>query len=454
MPKTKRAKPSHLDSRKNSKLSPNVTHEAHPRSVVSFKDRTIPISVFGNVMKQFEAAAEKLNLEPELLNFIKLPRRSTITHLPVRMDDGSWQMFTAYRVQHSIARGPAKGGIRYHSQVTLDEVQALAAWMTWKCAVVNIPFGGGKGGVVVDPSKLSLAELERLTRRYAADMLDLFGPESDVPAPDVGTGPQVMGWFLDTYAMRAAHSVAGVVTGKPLELGGSRGRVEATGRGVVICVREAAKHLGIDLGSSTASVQGFGNVGSVSARLLYDLGVKVTYVSDVAGAFHNPKGFNIPAMIEYAKKHKTLKGYKGGKKVDPSDVLHAKVDILVPAALENQITHKNARRIKAKIVAEGANGPTTPEADAILDKKGVFLIPDILANAGGVTVSYFEWVQNRVGYFWTEEEVNRRLEEKMVMAFDDVLKMSEEGKVNMRIAAFMLAITRVVDVVRLRGIYA
>jgi len=424
------------------------------RQIISFRDRTIPISVFGNVMKQFDAAAKRLKLDSELLDFIKVPRRSTIMNLPVRMDDGSHRMFEAYRVQHSIARGPAKGGIRYHPGVTLDEVQALASWMTWKCAVVNIPFGGGKGGIVCDPQQLSLGEMERLTRRYAADMGDLFGPDSDVPAPDVGTGPQVMAWFMDTYSMRQNHLIPGVVTGKPPTLGGSRGRVEATGRGVVFCVREATRHLGLHPSQCTASVQGFGNVGSISAKLLHEMGVKVTHVSDVHGALHNPEGIDITALIEFVNQNKTIVGFKGGKIIDAKEILSAKVDILVPAALENQITEKNARRIKAKIIAEGANGPTTPEADAILDEKGVFVVPDILANAGGVTVSYFEWVQNRVGYFWTEEEVNRRLEEKMVLAFNDVLRTSKRYNTNMRISAFILAILRVVEVVQLRGIYA
>jgi len=424
------------------------------RSVISQKSKTIPISIFGNVMKQFDAAAARLNLDADLLNFIKLPRRSTIVNLPVRMDDGTHQMFVGYRVQHSIARGPAKGGIRFHPGVTLDEVQALASWMTWKCAVVNIPFGGGKGGIICDPRQLSMRELERLTRRYAADLADLFGPESDIPAPDVGTGPQVMAWFMDTYSMRHNYPVPGVVTGKPPVLGGSRGRVEATGRGVVLCVREAARHKGLKLNECTASVQGFGNVGSISAKLLHELGVKVTYVSDVNGAMHDPNGIDIPALLDFVTEHKTIIGFKGPKVIESDKVLQAKVDILVPAALENQITEKNARRIKAKIIAEGANGPTTPEADAILNEKGVMVIPDILANAGGVTVSYFEWVQNRSAYFWTEEEVNRRLEEKMVLAFNDVLRQSQKHKVNMRIGAFIVAISRVVEVVQLRGIHA
>ncbi len=430
------------------------TPARHSRSVVSRKNTTIPISVFGNVMKQFDAAAKKLKLDPALLGFVKVPRRSTIVNLPVQMDNGTFKMFTGYRVQHSIARGPSKGGIRYHPDVTLDEVQALAAWMTWKSAVVNIPFGGGKGGVVCDPQTMSQGELERLTRRYVADMINLFGPDDDIPAPDVGTGPKVMGWFMDTYSMKGNHSVPGAVTGKPIVLGGSLGRTEATGRGVMLTTREAARHLKLELSNATASVQGFGNVGSISAKLLHELGVKFLYVSDVNGAIHNPDGIDIPALIDYVDKKKSIMGFKGGTVVDAEEVLYAKVDILIPAALENQITAENAGKIRCRIVAEGANGPVTPEADKILEKKGILVIPDILCNAGGVTVSYFEWVQNRIGYFWTEEEVNRRLEEKMVAAFKDVLDMSLRHETSMRIGAFMLAITRVVEVVQLRGIYS
>lgn len=426
----------------------------HSRAVVQRKSKTIPISVFENVLKQFDEAAAKMHIDKSLIEFIKVPRRSTMVNLPVRMDDGTFKMFVGYRVQHSIARGPAKGGIRYHPGVTLDEVQALAAWMTWKCAVVNIPFGGGKGGVICDPQKMSEGELERLTRRYVADMIELFGPDDDVPAPDVGTGPKMMAWFMDTYSMRENHSVPGTITGKPINMGGSLGRNEATGRGVMISTREAAKHLKMDLSSATASVQGFGNVGSISAKLLHDLGVTFKYVSDVNGAIHNPDGIDIDKLIDYVEKKKTIIGFPGTKEVKPNDVLYAKVDILIPAALENQITEANADKVQAKLISEGANGPITPEADKILKKKKIMVIPDILCNAGGVTVSYFEWVQNRIGYYWTEEEVNRRLEEKMVAAFADVLKVAKENKSTMRVAAFMLAIARVVDVVKLRGIYS
>lgn len=428
--------------------------ELHSRYVVQRKNTSIPISVFDNVMKQFDEAARKLNIEASLLDFMKHPRRSTIMNLPVRMDDGSYRLFKAYRVQHSIARGPAKGGIRYHPDVNLDEVQALASWMTWKCAVVNIPFGGGKGGVVCDPQKLSTGELERVTRRYMADMIDLFGPDDDIPAPDVGTGPKVMAWMMDTFSMKENHTIPGVVTGKPISLGGSLGRNEATGRGVMITTREAARHHGINLQGATAAVQGFGNVGSISAKLLWELGVKFTFVSDVTGAIHDPAGIDIGELIKYVDQHRTVIGFPGTRKIRPNDVLFARVDILIPAALENVITGQNAHKVQCRIVSEGANGPVTPEADKILKKNKVTVIPDILCNAGGVTVSYFEWVQNRIGYFWTEEEVNRRLEEKIVPAFDAVMEVAKKEKTTMRIAAFMVAIRRVLDVVEQRGIYS
>jgi glutamate dehydrogenase (NAD(P)+) len=418
------------------------------------KSVTIPISTFENVMKQFDQAAAKLKIDPGLLEFIKYPRKSTIVKLPVRMDDGRFQMFTGYRVQHSIARGPAKGGIRYHPDVTLDEVSALASWMTWKCAVVNIPFGGGKGGIVCDPGKMSQGELERLTRRYTTALLEVVGPDKDIPAPDVNTNEKTMAWFMDTFSMHAQHTVTSAITGKPIVLGGSRGRREATGAGVVITVREALKHLKMVASRTTAAVQGFGNVGSVAADYLQRLGVKVTYVCDVFGGLHNPNGIDIPALIEYVNKNKKVIGFSGAKPFNKDRLLYTNVDILVPAALENQITSKNAAKIKARILAEGANGPVTPDADKILEKNNVFVIPDILCNAGGVTVSYFEWVQDRMGFFWTEEEVNNRLEQFMTSAFNDVLKVALKNKVHLRIAAFMVAIQRVVDVVMLRGIYS
>ncbi len=418
------------------------------------KSGDLPISVFESVQIQFDEAAKRLKVDPGILEFIKAPRKAVEVNLPVQMDNGKFKIFTGYRVQHSLIRGPSKGGIRYHPDVNLDEIKALAAWMTWKCAVVNIPFGGGKGGVACDPSQLSQSELERLTRRYTADLIEMFGPEIDVPAPDVNTNEQVMAWIMDTYSMHARHTVRSVVTGKPIEMGGSLGRKEATGRGVLITAREAAKFLHMHLSECRVVIQGFGNVGSISAKLFYDEGSKIIAVSDVNGGIYNPKGLEIPKLIEYSEKHKTVVGFPQTKAITNEKVLELECDILIPAALENQITRSNAHKIKTKILAEGANGPTTPEADKILDKKKVFIIPDILCNAGGVTVSYFEWVQDRMGYFWTEEEVNERLEKIMTKAFQDVLEMSLRNKVNMRIAAFMVAIKRVVDVIKLRGIYA
>ena len=418
------------------------------------KSITIPVSTFDNVMKQFDQAAANLHIDPGLLEFLKYPRKSTIVKLPVRMDDGTFKMFTGYRVQHSIVRGPAKGGIRYHPDVTLDEVQALASWMTWKSAIVGIPFGGGKGGIICDPSKMSKGELERLTRRYTAALMDTIGPEKDVPAPDVNTNEETMAWIMDTVSMHSQQTVSSVVTGKPVVLGGSEGRREATGAGVVITVREALKHLKLKPEKSTAAVQGFGNVGSVAALYLHRLGVKVTHVSDVFGGLQNPDGIDIEALIEHVAETKKLGGFPGAKEFDKDELLYTKVDILVPAALENQITAENAFHIKAKVIAEGANGPVTPDADPILQENNIFVIPDILCNAGGVTVSYFEWVQDRMGFFWTEDEVNARLEQFMTRAFNDVLKVAVENKVHLRLAAFMVAIQKVADVVQLRGIYA
>jgi glutamate dehydrogenase (NAD(P)+) len=407
-----------------------------------------------NARLQFEEAAARLKLDPSFIQIIKEPRRATIVKLPVQMDDGSFRVFTGYRVQHSIIRGPAKGGIRYHPDVNLEEVMALAAWMTWKCAVVGIPFGGGKGGVACDPSKMSRSELERLTRRYTADLIDVFGPESDVPAPDVNTNEQTMAWIMDTYSMHSRHTVTSVVTGKPLALGGSAGRREATGRGVLLVVREAAKRISLSLKGARVVVQGFGNVGSVAADLLAKEGAIVVAVSDVQGGITNPSGLDVPALIQYVVEKKTVVGFPGSTPIDGKKLLELPCDILIPAALENQITHSNAGRIHARIIAEGANGPTTHQADKILNKAGVLVIPDILANSGGVTVSYFEWVQDRQGLFWREEEVNRRLEHIMVDSFHDVARMADEHKVSFRVAAFMLAIKRVVDAMTLRGVYA
>ena len=411
------------------------------------------LNPLANAERQFEEAAARLNLPQGIKEVIKRPRRVTIVSLPVQMDDGSLRVFTGYRVQHSIVRGPAKGGIRYHPDVNRDEVEALAAWMTWKCAVVNIPFGGGKGGIACDPGKMSKGELERLTRRYAADLSDLFGPESDVPAPDVGTNEQVMAWIVDTYSMHERRTEYAVVTGKPLDVGGSAGRREATGRGVLLCTREACKHLGMPLQGARVAVQGFGNVGSVSADLLGRDGAKIVAVSDVTGGVHASAGLDVPALLRWVADHRGVAGFPGGKPLATPIVEHD-CDILIPAALENQITGENAGRVRARIVAEGANGPTTPDADKILEEKDVFLIPDILCNSGGVTVSYFEWVQNRMGFYWPEDEVNARLEHTMVQAFRGVLAKSLEHRVNMRVAAFMVAIERVVKVIMLRGVYA
>jgi glutamate dehydrogenase (NAD(P)+) len=411
------------------------------------------LNPLANAERQFEEAASRLNLPPGLKEVIKRPRRSTIVSLPLQMDDGTIQVFTGYRVQHSITRGPAKGGIRFHPDVTLDEVEALAAWMTWKCAVVNIPFGGGKGGVVCDPSKMSKGEIERLTRRYAADLSDLFGPEKDVPAPDVNTNEQVMAWFMDTYSMHERRTETAVVTGKPLEIGGSAGRREATGRGVLFCVREACEHLGMPLRGARVAVQGFGNVGSVSADLMVKDGARIVAASDASGGVENDAGLDVPALIAYVKDRRGVKGFPGGRPLSVP-IVEYDCDIFVPAALENVITQENAARVKAKMIAEGANGPCTSHASAILAERGVFVIPDILCNSGGVTVSYFEWVQNRMGFYWPEAEVNSRLEHTMVTAFRDVLQKAEEHKVTMRVAAFMVAIERVVKVMLLRGVYA
>lgn len=418
------------------------------------------LNPFENALKQFDKAAKILNLTENQIAMIKEPRRVTEVNLPVRMDDGSIRIFKGYRVQHSIARGPAKGGIRFHPEVNVEEVKALAFWMTYKCAVVNIPFGGGKGGVVVDPHELSLNELESLSRRYFAEMSDLFGPDRDIPAPDVNTNPQIMAWMMDTFSMHKKEHQPAVITGKPLEIGGSEGRTEATAQGMVFCVREAVNYLNMDLKKTTVAIQGFGNAGSYAARLLHQAGAKIVAISDISGAYYNPDGLDIDNAWEVCSKNKRwiLTGFEntpGVKKLDdPMKLLELEVDILIPAALENQITEKNAPNVKAKIIAECANGPVTTEADDILDQKGVFIIPDILCNAGGVTVSYLEWVQNRTGYYWSKEKVLEDLENIMVKAFHDVLKASQEYHVPMRIAAFIVAINRVVKASELRGLYA
>jgi glutamate dehydrogenase (NAD(P)+) len=411
-------------------------------------------AIFGAMLQEFDVAARILNLEPGIWNILTHPKRQIIVSCPVQMDNGEIEVFTGYRVQYNITLGPAKGGIRYHPDVSLDEVTALAAWMTWKCAVAHIPFGGGKGGVICDPTRMSRRELEALTRRYVAEIIDAIGPERDVPAPDVNTNEQVMAWFMDTYSMHVGHTATAVVTGKPIELGGSEGRREATGRGVMIVTREAAKHLGLQLKGATVAVQGFGNVGSVSADLLAQQGAKIVAVTDWKGGVYNSAGLDIPSLIAHAKEHKTVDGFPGAEPLAHDDLFSLEVDILIPAALENQITMDNAAQIRAKIVTEGANGPTTPDAHRHLHERGVFVIPDILANSGGVTVSYFEWVQDRYGYFWSEADVNSRLEAKMVEAFSDVLENALKHNVDMRTAAYIVAISRVATVTRLRGMYA
>ena len=411
-------------------------------------------SVFGAMLREFEGAARILNLEPGLWRMLTHAKRQIIVSCPVQMDNGEIEVFTGYRVQYNVTLGPAKGGIRYHPGVTLDEVTALAAWMTWKCAVAQLPFGGGKGGVICDPTNMSRRELEALTRRYTAEIIDAIGPDKDVPAPDVNTNEQIMAWFSDTYSMHVGHTSTAVVTGKPVEMGGSLGRREATGRGVMITARESAKHLGFELTGSRVAVQGFGNVGSIAAELLALQGAKIVGVTDWKGGVQNPTGLDIPKLIAHVAEHKTVLGFAGGDALGAADVFKLDAEILIPAALENQITEDNAGDIKAKLIVEGANGPTTPDAHKLLHERGVFVVPDILANAGGVTVSYFEWVQDRHGYFWTEKEVNERLEAKMVEAFDVVLKTAQKYKVDMRAAAYIVAIGRVATVTRMRGMYA
>jgi glutamate dehydrogenase (NAD(P)+) len=411
------------------------------------------INPWAVAQQQFDLAADRLNLDPGLRRVLREPRRELIVHFPVKMDDGAVQVFTGYRVQHNLGRGPAKGGIRYHQGVTLDEVKALAMWMTWKCAVVGIPYGGGKGGVIVDPKQLSQRELEGLTRRYATEISIIIGPERDIPAPDVNTNSQTMAWIMDTYSMHVGYTVPGVVTGKPIALGGSEGRHEATARGTVYCIVEAARHLGLDLATATVAVQGFGNAGSIAARLIGEEGSKVVAVSDSTGGIHDPSGLDIAKVVAWKAEHGTVQGFPGARDITNAAILEVACDILIPAALENQITERNAAKVKAKIVAEAANGPTTPEADAILFSKGVFQIPDILCNAGGVTVSYFEWVQDLNRDFWDETEVNHKLKGIMVKAFKDVLSISLREGVNMRTAAYLLAVQRVADATAMRGLY-
>jgi glutamate dehydrogenase (NAD(P)+) len=431
-----------------------ATHQGQP-IISPDKDRFLTEeNPFEAMMSRFDYAAQRLSLDPGLYKVLRHPEKQIIVAVPVHRDNGEVEVYTGYRVIHNTSRGPAKGGIRFDMNVHLDEVKALAAWMTWKCAVVNIPFGGAKGGVICDPSHMSMPELERLTRRYTSAIIDTLGPDSDVPAPDVNTNERVMAWVMDTYSMHKRHTVTAVVTGKPVEMGGSLGRREATGRGCMFVTLKALARLGMPVRGARVAVQGFGNVGSIAAQLLEQAGCTIVAVSDKTGGTWNAKGLDITDVLAHVGATRFLTGYPRGEAITNEELLTVDCDVLVPAALENVITSKNAANIKARVICEGANGPTTANADRILEEKGVFVIPDILANAGGVTVSYFEWVQDRGGYFWDEETVNQRLEKIMVRSFEEVAAMSDTHHVNMRTGAYMLAIERVAAVHRLRGMYA
>jgi glutamate dehydrogenase (NAD(P)+) len=421
-----------------------------------------PISISTNGTKpnpflvaqeQLHIAAQKIDLDPGMEGILRQPERELHVHFPVRMDDGSIRVFDGYRVQHNTARGPAKGGIRFHQDVSIDEVKALATWMTWKCSVVDVPYGGGKGGVVVDPKELSLGELERLSRRFITEIQGIIGPERDIPAPDVNTNSQIMAWMMDQYSRNKGYTVPAMITGKPLALGGSLGRTDATGVGVMAVARQGMQKLDMPVTGSRVVVQGFGNVGSVSARSMHEIGASVVAVSDVYGGIHNPHGLDIPALIAFVRETGSVIGFPNSESITNEELFSVDCDVLIPAALENQINVSNADRIKARIIVEGANGPTTPEADRILDDRGILLLPDILANAGGVTVSYFEWVQNMQGFYWTEEEVDQRLHRVMASAFNAVFQTAQQHAVDMRTAAYIVAIRRVAEAVRLRGIY-
>ncbi|HEX7150418.1 MAG TPA: Glu/Leu/Phe/Val dehydrogenase [Thermoanaerobaculia bacterium] len=411
------------------------------------------LNPFEIAVRQFNIAADHLGLDAGTRKVLANPRRSLIVSIPVRMDDGRTEVFEGYRVQHNIARGPAKGGIRYHPGVTLDEVKALASWMTWKCAVVNIPFGGGKGGVICDPSKMSAGELERMSRRYFSELIQMVGPEKDIPAPDVNTNPQVMAWFMDTYSMTIGHTALGVVTGKPLSVGGSLGRVEATARGVLFTTLEAMKRTNMPIAGATIAIQGFGNVGSNAAKLFHEAGAKVIAVSDVHGAIANKNGIDVPKLLEYVGRERRVTGFSGAEAMSSDALLELECDVLIPAALENQITLRNVERIRAKIVAEAANGPTTPDADVILRDRGILVIPDVLCNAGGVTVSYFEWVQGLYSFFWDESMINQQLEKIMVKAYHDVHDSAQKYKVDLRTGAQILAVGRVAEASAIRGLF-
>ncbi|MBI2755510.1 MAG: Glu/Leu/Phe/Val dehydrogenase [Chloroflexi bacterium] len=426
--------------------APDVPSSAQPSTPPS-------VSAWDVAQRQYDRAADKLNLSPGVREVLRHAKREVTVHFPVQMDNGETRVFHGYRVWHNVVRGPAKGGLRYHPSLNLDDVRALAMWMTWKCAAVKIPFGGAKGGVTCDPAAMSPRELERMTRRYVTDIADMLGPDSDIPAPDVNTNPQVMAWVMDTYSMHRGHSVPGVVTGKPLSIGGSEGRADATGRGVVYLIQEAAKMLDLDLDDARAAIQGFGNVGASSARFLHEVGARVVAVSDSRGGVFNGDGLDLATLTRHKQETGSVVGAPRTQTISNADLLELDCDILVPAALEGMITAENAPQIRARIVAEGANGPTTPEADDILRANGTLVIPDILANAGGVTVSYFEWVQDREEFFWTIEEINARLRRALLRAFDEVQRMGAEHTVDLRLAAYMLAVQRVAEATLTRGIY-
>jgi glutamate dehydrogenase (NAD(P)+) len=410
-------------------------------------------NIWAVAQQQFDTAADALDLEDGLRRVLRVPKRQLTVNFPVTMDDGHVEVFTGYRVQHNLSRGPAKGGIRYHQNVDLDEVRALAMWMTWKCAVVNVPFGGGKGGVIVDPRKLSMHELEGLTRRFTTEISPLIGPDRDIPAPDVNTNAQVMAWMMDTYSMHHGYTISGVVTGKPISIGGSQGRADATGRGIVFCAQRAAEHMGMPFEGATVAVQGFGNVGEAAARLAHDHGAKLVAVVDVNGGAYRAEGMDPTQLKLHLQETGSTEGTPGTEPISNAQLIGLDCDILILAALENQVTAENAHTVKARIMAEGANGPTTPEADAILHRNGVLVIPDILCNAGGVVVSYFEWVQDMQSFFWTEDRINESLRQIMGVAFEHVQNSSEEHDVDMRMAAYMLAVSRVAEATRIRGLY-
>jgi len=413
------------------------------------------LNVYESAEARFETAAELLGLEQGLYRYMKYPEREITVYIPVSLDSGQIAVFTGYRVLHSTVRGPGKGGIRFAPNVSLDEVRALAAWMTWKCAVVNIPFGGAKGGVICNPANLSKSELERVTRRYTASLSDWLGPERDIPAPDIGTNDQIMAWVMDTYSMHVRQATTAVVTGKPLDLGGSQGRKEATGRGLMLCCNKAITKLGMKREGCRVIIQGFGNVGSEASRLMHEAGYKIIGAADVHGGLYNENGLDVPKLYDWVySQRRPLPEFPGGEKLSAQEILFRPCDILVPAATENQITSQNAHRVDCRILCEGANGPTTSHADPVIEKKGIFIIPDILGNAGGVTVSYLEWVQDRQGFFWREREVNEHLQDVMEHSFDEVVRYAETHRVNNRIAAYIVAIDRVARALKLRGFYA